>query len=133
MTATVTLVPASVAAVIPTRTMRREPAATLSAAPVITAAANQPVKLLVPGLTPGAAYTVQVRGKKGYVVLGTVTADADGHALMPVFRMSAGAGTTTLAIVSSSGTPSYVKVEASKGSAADRKKKSRGGAITARR
>lgn len=133
VTATVTLVPASVAAVIPTRTMRREPAATLSAAPVIAAAANQPVKLLVPGLTPGAAYTVQVRGKNGYVVLGSVTADADGQALMPVFRMSAGAGTTTLAIVSASGTPSYVKVQASNGSAADRKKKSRGTAGTPRR
>ena len=133
MTATVTLVPASVAAVTPTRTMRREPAATLSAAPVISAAVNQPVKLLVPGLAPGETYTVQVRGKKGYVVLGTVTADADGQALMPVFRMSAGAGTTTIAIVSASGTPSYVKVQASKGSAADRKKKSRGTAGTTRR
>lgn len=133
VTGTVTLVPASIAAATPIRAMRKKPAPTLSGAPVVVATANQPVKLQVPGLTPGATYTVQVRGKNGYVVLGSVTADADGQALMPVFRMSAGAGTTTLAIVSSSGAPSYVKVQASKGSAADRKKKSRDTAVTTRR
>lgn len=133
VTESVTLVSANVAAATPTRTMRNAASPTLSGAPIVVAAVNKPVKLQVPGLTPGATYTIQVRGKNGYVVLGSVTADADGQAQLPVFRMSSGAGTTTLAMLSSSGTPSYVKVQASKGSAADRKKKLRGTAVTTRR
>ena len=127
VTGTVTLVPAKVAASAPIRAVRQEPSPSIGAAPVITATVNQPVKLLVPGLTPGASYVVQIKSSKGYVVLGSVTANANGQLQLPVFRTTKPTE-TTIAIVSSTGKASYVKVSASK---AGGKKPAR--ATTARR
>ena len=135
VTGTVTLVPTSVAAATPTRAMRQEASATLGSAPTVMATANQPVKLLVPGFTPGGTYTVQVKSNNGYVVLGSVEADANGQLQMPVFRMTNGASTstTTIAIVSATGEASYVKVKTTKKRGAGEKNRTRGAAAGNRR
>ena len=133
VTGTVTLVPAGVAAATPTRAMRQEASATLGSAPTVMATANQPVKLLVPGFTPGGTYTVQVKSNNGYVVLGSVEADANGQLQMPVFRMANGASTTTIAIVSATGEASYVKVKTTKKRGAGERNRTRGAAAGNRR
>lgn len=111
VTSTVTLVPAKVAAATPIRAVRQEPSSSIGTAPIIAARVNQPVKLLVTGFTPGAAYVVQMKGSKGYVVLGTVVANANGQLELPVFRNSR-PGETTIAVVAGSGKASYLKVNA---------------------
>lgn len=113
---TVTLVPARVAEATPARTMRQEPSATIGSAPIVAAVVNQPVKLLVPGLTPGTAYVVQLKSGKSYEVLGSVKANSDGQLQLPVFRTTKPTE-TTIAIVAPSGKASYVKVSASKAGA----------------
>lgn len=113
MTGSVVLVASKVAAAVPPRTMRQEPSASIGSAPVAAATVNKPVKLLVPGLTPGATYVVQMKSSKGYVVLGSVTANADGQLQLPVFRTTRPTE-TTIAIVSSTGKSSYVKVRSAK-------------------
>ena len=133
VTGTVTLVPTSVAAAAPTRTMRQEASATLGSAPTVMATVNQPVKLMVPGFTPGGTYTVQVKSNNGYVVLGSVEADANGQLQMPVFRMANGASTTTIAIVSATGEASYVKVKTTKKRGAGERNRTRGAAAGNRR
>ena len=133
VTATVTLVPANVAGTTPTRAMRQEATATLRSAPTVTVTANQPVKLMVPGFTPGGKYMVQVKSNRGYVVLGSVEADATGQLQMPVFRKSDGASTTTIAVVSSTGEASYVKVKTTKKRGAGERSRTRGDAASNRR
>ena len=133
VTGAVTLVPAGVAAATPTRAMRQEASATLGSAPTVMATANQPVKLLVPGFTPGGTYTVQVKSNNGYVVLGSVEADANGQLQMPVFRMANGDSTTTIAIVSATGEASYVKVKTTKKRGAGERNRTRGAAAGNRR
>ena len=133
VTGTVTLVPAAVAAATPTRAMRQEASATLGSAPTVTATANQPVKLMVPGFTPGGTYTVQVKSNNGYVVLGSVEADANGQLQMPVFRMTGGASTTTIAIVSATGEASYVKVKTTNKRGAGDRNRTRGAQASSRR
>lgn len=133
VTGTVTLVPANVAGATPTRAMRQEASATLRSAPTVSVTANQPVKLMVPGFTPGGTYIVQVKSNNGYVVLGSVKADANGQLQMPVFRKSDGASTTTIAIVSTSGEASYVKVKTTKKRGAGERNRTRGAAAGNRR
>ena len=133
VTGTVTLVPAAVAAATPTRAMRQEASATIGSAPTVMATANQPVKLLVPGFTPGGTYAVQVKSNNGYVVLGSVAADANGQLQMPVFRMTGGASTTTIAIVSATGEASYVKVKTTNKRGAGDRSRTRGAQATSRR
>ena len=133
VTGAVTLVPADVAAATPTRAMRQEASATLGSAPTVMATANQPVKLMVPGFTPGGTYTVQVKSNKGYVVIGSVEADANGQLQMPVFRMKGGASTTTIAIVSATGEASYVKVKTTKKRGAGERNRTRGAVASNRR
>lgn len=133
VTGAVTLVPADVAAATPTRAMRQEASATLGSAPTVMATANQPVKLMVPGFTPGGTYTVQVKSNKGYVVLGSVQADANGQLQMPVFRMKGGSSTTKIAIMSATGEASYVKVKTTKKRGAGERNRTRGAAAGNRR
>ena len=133
VTGTVTLVPAGVAAATPTRAMRQEASATLDSAPTVMATTNQPVKLMVPGFTPGGSYTVQVKSNKGYVVLGSVEADASGRLQLPVFRMMGGASTTSIAIVSTTGEASYVKVKSTKKRVAGDRSRTRGSTSSSRR
>lgn len=113
--------------------MRQEASATLGSAPTVMATANQPVKLLVPGFTPGGNYSVQVKSNRGYVVLGSVEADANGQIQMPVFRKSDGASTTTIAIVSSTGETSYVKVKTTSKRGAGERSRTRGALASNRR
>ena len=133
VTGAVTLVPADVAAATPARAMRQEASATLGSAPTVMASANQPVKLVVPGFTPGGTYMVQVKSNKGYVVLGSVEADANGQLQMPVFRMTNDASTTKIAIVSATGEASYVKVKTTKKRGASERNRTRGAAASNRR
>lgn len=114
VTGTVTLVPAQVAAGTAMRAMRQESSRTISAAPTITATVNQPVKLLVPGLSPGVRYVVQIKSAKGFVELGSVNANAQGQLQLPVFQKSKPTE-TTIAIVSPSGETTYLKVNSTKG------------------
>lgn len=114
MTASVSLVPATVASSTPVRSMRREPSSTLASAPIVTAVVNQPVKLLVPGLVPGTTYLIQVKSGKAYVPLGSAAASEDGQLQLPVFSMTKATG-MTIAIVAPSGEAAYLKVAATKG------------------
>lgn len=113
VTGNVNLVPAKVAAITPIRTMRQEPSPSIGSAPSIVASVNQPVRLLVPGLTPGVKYVVQIKSKSGYVVLGSVQANADGQLQLPVFQTTR-PSETTIAIVSATGDRSFVKVSSPK-------------------
>lgn len=114
VTASVSLVPATVASSTPVRSMRREPSSTLASAPIVTAVVNQPVKLLVPGLVPGTTYLIQVKSGKAYVPLGSAAASEDGQLQLPVFSMTKATG-MTIAIVAPSGEAAYLKVAATKG------------------
>lgn len=114
VTGTVTLVPVQVAAGTATRAMRQESSRIISTAPIVTATVNQPVKLLVPGLSPGMRYVVQIRSAKGFVELGSVNANAQGQLQLPVFQKSKPAE-TTIAIVSPTGKTTYLKVSSTKG------------------
>lgn len=116
VTATVTLVPEKVASTTPSRVVRQEPSSTIGAAPFISATVNEPVKLVVGGFAPGSNYVIKIKGKKGYVVLGSVTADANGRLALPVFRNSK-PSVTTIAIVTDGGQASYLKVSATAGKA----------------
>lgn len=115
VTGTVSLVPAQIAAATPMRTMRQEPSQTINSAPVILAPVNQPVKLLVPGLSPGVRYVVQIKSAKGFVDMGSVSANAQGQLQLPVFQKTK-PSETTIAIVSPTGQTTYVKVSSAKGS-----------------
>lgn len=126
------LVPESVAATTVTRTMRQEASSRIGSAPTVQATVNQPVKLLVPGFTPGATYTVQFKSNAGYVVLGSVNANASGQLQIPVFRMTERT-VLTIAVVSQAGSPSYVKVSAGKGSGVSATSKKPGGNVATTR
>lgn len=106
----VVLVSEAVAALTPERVMRNPPASALGDAPRVQAIIGAPLALVTSGLPANSTQSVRLKINGKYVDLGITTTDADGQAVLPVFRISR-AGTYTIAMINSlTGKTSYVKV-----------------------
>ena len=118
VTPVVELAAASTAAATRPRVMRHDLTSTLKSAPVITASAGRPEKIVVSGLVPIGTYTVKVktygqeqrmRDASGYAPLGAVRANRFGQTQLPVFTPTQ-VGGMVIALVARTGDTAYVKV-----------------------
>jgi len=104
------LVSVTTAGRTPTRFIKREPTATLKAAPVLRSEVGRPISLVAQGLSPATQYLVKVRVSNRYVTLGGAMTDSSGKARLPVFTSSRPERTTLALVDSITGQTSYLKV-----------------------